>query len=160
VSRRRSTFYVGTPTVRGCPKGCTASTCATWTRRTCWCSWVASRSGHADRPRQNCHTLLLSLDQRGSHCPFGVDLPWQPPLRRTSPVRPGRIRSRRRGDKSTVVSAKYGFWTNAARVHEPAQWLGGARQQEGSWWPDWDTWLSRKGQGRGARPAPRLAFRP
>jgi polyhydroxyalkanoate synthase subunit PhaC len=41
-------------------------------------------------------------------------------------------------------SAKYGFWTNAARTPEPAQWLDGARQHDGSWWPDWDGWLSRK----------------
>ena len=38
----RSTCCTGTPTARACPTRCTASTCGTCTRRTCWCSPAAS----------------------------------------------------------------------------------------------------------------------
>jgi polyhydroxyalkanoate synthase len=41
-------------------------------------------------------------------------------------------------------SAKYGYWTGTRRPAEPAAWLAGARQQEGSWWPDWQAWLAKK----------------
>ena len=41
-------------------------------------------------------------------------------------------------------SNKYGYWTNSVREGDPARWLGGAEQHQGSWWPDWDAWLSRK----------------
>ena len=41
-------------------------------------------------------------------------------------------------------STKYGYWTNSVREGDPARWLGGAEQHQGSWWSDWDAWLSRK----------------
>ena len=36
---------------------------------------------------------------------------------------------------------KYGYWTNAARPAEPAEWLDGASQHAGSWWTDWRKWI-------------------
>lgn len=42
------------------------------------------------------------------------------------------------------ASAKYGYWTSAKRPADPAAWLAGAQQNDGSWWPDWDAWLARK----------------
>ena len=43
---------------------------------------------------------------------------------------------------------KYCFWTNGRKVKDPDAWLAGARQQPGSWWPDWHKWASRHGGKR------------
>jgi len=37
--------------------------------------------------------------------------------------------------------SKYGYWTNDAKVDAADEWLDGATQHEGSWWPDWRDWL-------------------
>jgi len=38
---------------------------------------------------------------------------------------------------------KYGFWTNDARPATPDEWFEGAKQHEGSWWTDWQKWITR-----------------
>ncbi|MGE5547260.1 MAG: class I poly(R)-hydroxyalkanoic acid synthase [Solirubrobacterales bacterium] len=40
---------------------------------------------------------------------------------------------------------KYCFWTNAKKVKNPDTWLNGAKQENGSWWPDWHAWVSKHG---------------
>ena len=35
---------------------------------------------------------------------------------------------------------KYGYWTNEALPADPADWLEGAAQHAGSWWPHWRDW--------------------
>ena len=38
---------------------------------------------------------------------------------------------------------KYGFWTNTKALPEdPEQWFQAAKQHEGSWWTDWQDWVS------------------
>ena len=39
---------------------------------------------------------------------------------------------------------KYGFWINpAAKLPAtPDDWLAGAQQNAGSWWTDWQAWLT------------------
>jgi polyhydroxyalkanoate synthase len=39
---------------------------------------------------------------------------------------------------------KYGYWTNAngALPADPNEWLRAAERHEGSWWPDWERWIS------------------
>jgi polyhydroxyalkanoate synthase len=37
---------------------------------------------------------------------------------------------------------KYGYWTNPALPPDPAEWLEAAERHEGSWWNDWQSWIS------------------
>ena len=37
---------------------------------------------------------------------------------------------------------KYGYWTNEKLPGTPDEWFAGAKQHEGSWWPDWRQWLT------------------
>ena len=46
------------------------------------------------------------------------------------------------------TSNKYGYWTNRARPKDADKWLAGATKNEGSWWPEWEKWLSRHGGGK------------
>ncbi len=39
---------------------------------------------------------------------------------------------------------KYQHWTNAALPEAVEDWLAGAVESSGSWWPHWDRWLSAK----------------
>jgi polyhydroxyalkanoate synthase len=41
---------------------------------------------------------------------------------------------------------KHGYWTNTvADLPETAEaWLAGAAKQEGSWWPEWQSWLDQR----------------
>ena len=43
------------------------------------------------------------------------------------------------------AAGKYCFWTNPKKVKNPDTWLNGAKQEEGSWWPDWHAWASKFG---------------
>ena len=38
---------------------------------------------------------------------------------------------------------KYCYWTNDANPKTPDAWLKGAREHPGSWWPDWQKWVSK-----------------
>jgi polyhydroxyalkanoate synthase len=38
---------------------------------------------------------------------------------------------------------KYQYWTNDAGAKDIEAWRDGATEQPGSWWPDWDKWLSK-----------------
>ncbi|SEO62972.1 polyhydroxyalkanoate synthase [Salinihabitans flavidus] len=39
---------------------------------------------------------------------------------------------------------KYGHYTNDDHKLSPADWLDGAEYHQGSWWPHWEAWLSRR----------------
>ncbi len=39
---------------------------------------------------------------------------------------------------------KYNYWTNDDLPDTPAEWFEGASDHKGSWWPDWEAWLSEK----------------
>ncbi len=39
---------------------------------------------------------------------------------------------------------KYGHYTNADMSGDADAWLEGAEFHDGSWWPTWDTWLSKR----------------
>lgn len=39
------------------------------------------------------------------------------------------------------AAGKYQYWTNEAKVTTLSEFLAGARETKGSWWPDWVEWL-------------------
>jgi polyhydroxyalkanoate synthase subunit PhaC len=39
---------------------------------------------------------------------------------------------------------KYGYWTNDRLPRNPNDWLDGATEHPGSWWPDWAAWNAEK----------------
>ncbi|MDB5734202.1 MAG: phbC [Alphaproteobacteria bacterium] len=41
------------------------------------------------------------------------------------------------------AAKKYQYWTNDKKAADMETWRAGAKEQAGSWWPDWDTWLSK-----------------
>ena len=40
------------------------------------------------------------------------------------------------------AAAKYNYWTNGKLPKDPAAWLKAARQEPGSWWPEWGKWIA------------------
>jgi polyhydroxyalkanoate synthase len=40
---------------------------------------------------------------------------------------------------------KYGYRTNQRNPADPDDWIAGARQHNGSWWPHWVQWLAALG---------------
>jgi polyhydroxyalkanoate synthase len=43
---------------------------------------------------------------------------------------------------------KYCYWTNSRKPKDPEAWLKKAEQHDGSWWPDWQTWISKFAGGQ------------
>ena len=41
---------------------------------------------------------------------------------------------------------KHGFWTNEQLPERAEAWLDGATRHEGSWWPHWQSRLSKGGK--------------
>ncbi len=42
------------------------------------------------------------------------------------------------------AAKKYQHWLNKDLPETADQWLDGAKEHKGSWWPDWEKWLRRK----------------
>ena len=49
---------------------------------------------------------------------------------------------------------KYGYRLNDQPCADPEEWLRGAQQHEGSWWPDWASWAEQFGGGQVAARKP------
>ncbi len=43
--------------------------------------------------------------------------------------------------------SKYGHWRNDTLPPSPNDWLKGAKSYDGSWWPDWNEWVSQYSGG-------------
>jgi polyhydroxyalkanoate synthase subunit PhaC len=52
------------------------------------------------------------------------------------------------GVVNSPASGKYCYWTNTRLPKSPDQWLESAKQTPGSWWPEWQKWLSRYAGGK------------
>ena len=46
------------------------------------------------------------------------------------------------------VANKYCYWTNAKNPKSCDDWLKGAAQQDGSWWTDWQKWVTKYANGK------------
>ncbi|MFZ5610059.1 MAG: PHA/PHB synthase family protein [Pseudomonadota bacterium] len=46
------------------------------------------------------------------------------------------------------AARKYQYWTNEARPATAQEWLAGAAEHPGSWWPDWNQWLAARSEGK------------
>jgi len=44
--------------------------------------------------------------------------------------------------------SKYGHWANPKTPETPEEWLEGAKAKRGSWWPEWEKWVSPHGGGQ------------
>jgi len=43
------------------------------------------------------------------------------------------------------ASQKYCYWTAPEKSSSPEAWLKNAKEQDGSWWPNWQNWLEKQG---------------
>ena len=41
------------------------------------------------------------------------------------------------------AAGKYSHWTKAQTPKDPMKWLAGAKEQPGSWWPEWYKWIQK-----------------
>ncbi|MFI4987718.1 MAG: class I poly(R)-hydroxyalkanoic acid synthase, partial [Alphaproteobacteria bacterium] len=46
------------------------------------------------------------------------------------------------------AAQKYSYWTSAKKAATPDEWLAGADQRPGSWWPEWAKWVAKHGGGK------------
>ena len=46
------------------------------------------------------------------------------------------------------ASEKYCHWTNAKCPKSPDNWLAGATENKGSWWPAWNKWIARRSRAK------------
>lgn len=86
--------------------------------------------------------------------------PWKSVYRTTQVLGgPGRFTLAASGHVAGVVNPpaarRYCYWTNTRVPASPDEWLATALQTEGSWWPDWQAWLVRQGDGQDRVPARR-----
>jgi polyhydroxyalkanoate synthase subunit PhaC len=52
------------------------------------------------------------------------------------------------------AAKKYQYWTNTEKPATLEQWLAGAREHPGSWWPHWLEWITSRAGDKIAAPVP------
>jgi polyhydroxyalkanoate synthase len=55
---------------------------------------------------------------------------------------------------------RHGYWTNDAMPDSAEAWLETATRHEGSWWPEWQAWLTRGGGAKVKARKPKNEFEP
>jgi polyhydroxyalkanoate synthase len=53
-------------------------------------------------------------------------------------------------------AGKYQYWVNEEKVDTLEQFVDGATEVKGSWWPDWIGWIDRKSDGKVPAKGPRI----
>ena len=53
-------------------------------------------------------------------------------------------------------AGRYQYWTNSAKVSTLADFVAGADEHKGSWWPDWAAWIGERSGGRVAAEGARI----
>ena len=53
------------------------------------------------------------------------------------------------------MANKYGYWTNEELPSNPDDWYKGAKQNDGSWWTDWQQWVEGQSKDKGLSVAAR-----
>ena len=46
------------------------------------------------------------------------------------------------------AGGKYSHWTNDKCPASPDDWLAGATEHKGSWWPEWNKWIANQGKAK------------
>jgi polyhydroxyalkanoate synthase len=65
------------------------------------------------------------------------------------------------GTINPPAAKKHGYWTNPELPETAEAWLAGAVRHEGSWWPEWASWVERFDGGKvAARKVGSRALRP
>ena len=52
------------------------------------------------------------------------------------------------GTINPPAANKHGYWTNPELPESAEEWLAGATKKDGSWWPEWQSWLDEQGGGK------------
>ena len=110
-------------------------------------------AGRDDRPAQD-QGAELPVSTREDHI-----APWKCTYRATQiyggPVRFVLAAS---GHIAGVVnppdSGKYSHWVNETLPPDPEDWFKGATELAGSWWPDWQRWVTAADKAKDQVPAP------
>ena len=55
---------------------------------------------------------------------------------------------------------KYCYWTNAKTPKNPQNWQNSAKQQSGSWWPNWQKWITPHTNGKTTPPKIKKTIEP
>jgi polyhydroxyalkanoate synthase len=48
------------------------------------------------------------------------------------------------GTISHPSAGKHGYWINQEFPSDPETWFKGSQRKDGSWWPEWATWLKER----------------
>ena len=151
-ARSRSTCSTGTPTRRACRRRCTASICATCTRRTSWSSRAASRSRGVPIDLRKVKTPAFLLSTKEDHI-----APWKSTYAATQIYQgPGASScSSASGHIAGVVNPPRQIEIRPLGEREAAEdarttGSRGANYVDGSWWPTWEKWIAQIRRRRGA----------
>ena len=110
----------------------------------------------AARPRARSRSRSTSRPAKEDHiAPGPLGLQGAQSIRRAGDLHPGGLGPYRRRGQSAARQEIPALDERAGNPPTLAEWQTGAVEHPGSWWTDWDKWLSAKSGGQGARTRPR-----
>ena len=107
----------------------------------------ASRRHHArrraDRPRPDRHAALFHLDARGPYRAVEIHLSRHAVAgREQQALRARRHRATSPASSTRRRAANTATGSTPSLPPDPEAWLAGATEMAGSWWPDWQRWVT------------------